>query len=66
MIHSIKCNTISEVDTKKKINEIKKVEIKGKRLIESKKKIIIIILKMKGKVTIKVTIKVIMKIKMTA
>ena len=65
MIHSIKCNTISEVDTKKKINEIKKVEIKGKRLIESKKKIIII-LKMKGKVTIKVTIKVIMKIKMTA
>ena len=68
LINSIKGNTISEADTKKKINElneIKKVEIKGKRLIESKKKIIII-LKMKGKVTIKVTIKVIMKIKMTA
>ena len=38
LIKSIKCNTISEADTKKKINElseIKKVEIKGKRLIEN-------------------------------
>ena len=40
MINSIKGNTISEADTKKKINElneIKKVEIKGKRLIDSQK-----------------------------
>ena len=38
LINSIKGNTISEGDAKKKINElneIKKVEIKGKRLIES-------------------------------
>ena len=43
MINSIKSNTISEGDTKKKINElnaIKKVVIKGKRLIESEKKFI--------------------------
>ena len=43
MINSIKGNTISEADTKKKINElneIKKVEIKGKRLIESQKKLL--------------------------
>ena len=40
LINSIKGNTISEVDTKKKLNElnkIKKVEIKGKRLINSQK-----------------------------
>ena len=40
MINSVKGSTISEADTKKKINElneIKKVEIKGKRLIESQK-----------------------------
>ena len=39
----INSNTISEADAKKKINElneIKKVEIKGKRLIESQKKLI--------------------------
>ena len=43
LINSIKGNTISEADTKKKINElneIKKVEIKGKRLIESQKKLL--------------------------
>ena len=43
MINSIKGNTISETDTKKKLNElnkIKKVEIKGKRLIESQKKLL--------------------------
>ena len=43
MINSIKGNTISEADTKKKINElneIKKVEIKGKRLIENQKKLL--------------------------
>ena len=43
MINSIKGNTISEANTKKKINElneIKKVEIKGKRLIESQKKLL--------------------------
>ena len=42
LINSIKGNTISEADTKKKINElneIKKVETNGKRLIESQKKI---------------------------
>ena len=41
LINSIKSNTISEADTKKKINElneIKKVEITGKRLIENQKK----------------------------
>ena len=40
MINNIKNNTISEADTKKKINElnkIKKVETKGKRLINSQK-----------------------------
>ena len=40
LINSIKSNTISEADAKKKINELnetKKVEIKGKRLIESQK-----------------------------
>ena len=43
MINSIKSNTISEADAKKKLNElneIKKVEIKGKRLIESQKKLL--------------------------
>ena len=43
LINSIKGNTISEADTKKKLNElneIKKVEIKGKRLIESQKKLL--------------------------
>ena len=42
MINSIKNNTISEADAKNKINElneIKKVEISGKRLIENRKKI---------------------------
>ena len=40
LINNITNNTISEADTKKKINEfnkIKKVEIKGKRLINSQK-----------------------------
>ena len=43
LINSNKVNTISEADTKKKINElneIKEVEIKGKRLIESQKKLL--------------------------
>ena len=43
MINSIKGNTISEADAKKKLNElneIKKVEIKGKRLIENLKKLL--------------------------
>ena len=43
LINSIKGNTISEADTKKKINElneIKKVERNGKRLIESRKKLL--------------------------
>ena len=43
MINSIKGNTISEADTKKKItelNEIKKTETNGKRLIESQKKLL--------------------------
>ena len=43
LINSIKSNTISEADTKKKINElneIKKVETNGKRLIESQKKLL--------------------------
>ena len=42
MINSIKGNIISEADTKKKLNElneIKKVEIKGKRFIESQQKL---------------------------
>ena len=43
LINNIKSNTISEADTKKKINElnkIKKIEIKGKRLIENQKKLL--------------------------
>ena len=43
MINSIKGNTISEADPKKKINElneIKKVETNGKRLIEIQKKLL--------------------------
>ena len=43
MINSIKGNTISEADAKKKINElneIKKVEINGKRFTESQKKLL--------------------------
>ena len=43
LINSIKGNTSSKVDAKKKINElneIKKVEIKIKRLIESQKKLL--------------------------
>ena len=43
MINSVKGNTISEADTKKKINElneIKKVETNGKRLIESQRKLL--------------------------
>ena len=43
MINSIKGNTISEADTKKKINElneIKKEEIKGKRLVNSQKNLL--------------------------
>ena len=33
----IENNTVSEADTKKKINEIKKTEVKGERLINSQK-----------------------------
>ena len=43
MINSIKGNTISEADAKKKINElneIKEVETNGKRLIENQKKLL--------------------------
>ena len=43
MINNIKNNTISEADTKKKINklnEIKKVETKGKRLIKNQQKLL--------------------------
>ena len=43
LISNIKNNTISEADTKKKINklnEIKKVETEGKRLIKSQKKLL--------------------------
>ena len=43
LINGIKGNTISEADTKKKINElteIKEVETKGKRLIENQKKLL--------------------------
>ena len=43
LINSIKVNTVSEADTKKKVNElneIKKVETNGKRLIESQKKLL--------------------------
>ena len=43
MINSIKNNTISEADTKKKtneLNEIKKAEIKGKRLINGQKRLL--------------------------
>ena len=45
MINSIKGNTISEPDAKKKINElneIKKLETNGKRLIENQKKLLIL------------------------
>ena len=41
LINSIKGNTISEADAKKKLNElnkIMKVETNGKRVIENKKK----------------------------
>ena len=43
MINNIKNNTISEADTKKKINklnETKNVETKGKRLIKSQEKLL--------------------------
>ena len=43
MINNIKDNTISEADSKKKINELnetKNVEIKGKRLIKSEEKLL--------------------------
>ena len=43
LVNSIKGNTISEADVKKKLNElneIKKAEIKVKRLIESQKKLL--------------------------
>ena len=43
LINSIESNTIIEADAKKKINElneIKKLEIKGKRLIESQKNLL--------------------------
>ena len=43
LINSIKGNTISEADTKNKLNElneIKKVEIKGKRVINSQKNLL--------------------------
>ena len=42
LINSIKGNTISEADAKKKLNklnEIKKVEMEGKQLIENQKKL---------------------------
>ena len=43
MVNSIKGNTISEANVKKKLNElkkIKKVETNGERLIESQKKLL--------------------------
>ena len=43
LINNIKNNTISEADTKKKINElneIKKAEIKGKQLIKNQEKLL--------------------------
>ena len=43
MINNIKSNTISEADTKKKINElnkIKKAEIKGKQLTKNQGKVL--------------------------
>ena len=42
LINSIKGNTISEADTKKinELSKIKQVETKGKRLIESQKKLL--------------------------
>ena len=43
MINNIKNNTNSEADTKKKINELKKIkktEIKGKRLIKNQEKLL--------------------------
>ena len=43
MINNIKNNTISEADTKKKINElneIKNVETKGRRLIKNQEKLL--------------------------
>ena len=43
LINNIKSNTISEADTKKKINKlnkIKKAETKGKQLIKSQKKLL--------------------------
>ena len=40
LINNIKNNTISEADAKKKINEIKKVETKGKRLVKSQQKLL--------------------------
>ena len=43
MINNIKNSTISESDTKKKINglnEIKKAEIKGKQLIKNQEKLL--------------------------
>ena len=43
LINNIKNNTISEADAKKKtseLNEIKKVETKGKRLIKSQQKLL--------------------------
>ena len=43
MINNIKSNTISKANAKKKINElneIKKVETKGKRLIKSQQKLL--------------------------
>ena len=83
MINSIKGNTISEADTKKKLNElneIKKVEIKGKRLIENQKKLLSLFDDLKTifnenvnesnsntknvKVIMKVSMKVIIKAKM--
>ena len=43
LINSIKGNTIGEADAKKKLNDLnetKKVERNGKRLIENKKKLL--------------------------
>ena len=78
LINSIKVNTYSEADTKKKINElneIKKVEKNGKRLIKSQKKLpslfddllkIIFNETVIMKLTIKVIMRVIMRVKKTS
>ena len=62
LINHIKSNTISEADTKKKINElneIKKVETKEKRLIKSQKKFLVILIII---IIIKAVVIIIMKV----